>query len=716
MKRAYCLLSKSRLVFALTVCAATARADVETADFTNIFQFDYKIDHMPDLDQRRATAPGILGLPNDGSVHCAPTSTLNLMIYCANHGFPEVWPGPGNYQSGLYNVATLNDLALGISMETGLPNGTGGQALFDGTKSWLTQSAPGRFTVSSYWASGNEAPTLTMLAQAAINGSIVSIGYGRYSVIGQFGDVDVLARDGGHCVTLSRALRNGNVQTLAMRDPADSSDSLFSQSDFGNREVTATDRAITTAFSLDELRVVSALAYDVNKSKNAYIDRYVAIKPKQGYSWQSSLVAPLSSEIKIFKVASFLGGVDSGAEQSFAVDGTVIDAVISPEQTSILMVQTPKAGGATELLELNLLDGKTSKIATVPDAKSLHFSRHRKLYVAAPNLISIVDLVEKKVVSSKVPPFPVAALAYDDKTDDLVLLCSDAKKLVRWHDGLLIQPCIFDLSSLVMGGASTLAIDPTDGEVFFATEKSSTIFAVTDDGSVIPCIMPWDLTGFAFPTALDLDDMGHLFVAAGAKLVEFEFSAAAGWQPLVSSPFTGLSVGTEFRVTRSRSNYNKLTMSGPEWRDLDPSQLAGLVDAPFIPDCDGAPSNLEYGAGKAGEFGVPHLVGLDLPTLGTSTSIQLSNGRPGALPVLFLGTQQAALPFDGGVIHLVPAFVLSIPAPIAVDGTLTLSGVLPGDAALCGLTLYHQMLFVDPLASGFYNTALTNGLARTLGS
>jgi hypothetical protein len=705
----------SRFAISITLLAATARADVETAVYFNDQLFAYEIVHMPDLDQWRGTKLGVPGLPNDGKVHCAPTSTLNLMIYCANHGFPEVWPGPGNYQDGLYDVATLNDLALGIAMSTDLPNGTSGTALFDGTRSWLTSSAPGRFTVTAYAASYKYAPRLTSLAKSAIGGSVVSICYGRYTVTGTYLGLDVLARDGGHCVTLSRALRNGDEQLLAVRDPADSGDSAYLQSDFGNREVEVTDRQVAVALSPNHVRTMSSISYDVAKEKNAYIDRYISIKPKQGYSWQPS-PSTFTTAFAVHHSAHFHGGTTSGSEQVYAIAGVILDAVIAPDQTSMALLVVPKAGSPAELQELDLLDGMVSKIATVPGASSLHFSRHRTLYVAAPGLITLVDLDEKKADGSVLPQYPVSAIAYDDKADELVVLCADAKKLLRWGEGLGAEPRVFDLSNLVMGGASTITIDPTDGEVFFATEKSPQIFGVVDDGTIIPCIAPWDLAGAPFPTALDFDDIGHLFAVAGGKTFEFEYAAATGWSSVAGSPFAGLAVGKGFRVTRSRNNIDPTTMPATEWRDLDPNSISDLVDGPFVPDCDGSPANLEYGAGKPGGFGTPQLVALDLPTLGKETAIRLENGRPGAMPLLLLGSQQAALPFDGGVLHLVPSIVIPIPVPIAADGTLTLSGTLPGDANLCGVTLHHQMMFVDPGAAGFHQLAFTNGLARTLGS
>jgi len=131
--------------------------------------------------------------------------------------------------------------------------------------------------------------------------------------------------------------------------------------------------------------------------------------------------------------------------------------------------------------------------------------------------------------------------------------------------------------------------------------------------------------------------------------------------------------------------------------------------------CTNPASNATYGVGKPGTNGVPFLQALDLPIVGAMATIRVSNALPGAFSTLFLGVQQASIPFDGGALLVNNPLVISIPIPFDVAGSWTLAGQMPNDPSLCGLTLYHQVMYVDPGASGFYQTAQTNGLARTLG-
>ncbi len=125
--------------------------------------------------------------------------------------------------------------------------------------------------------------------------------------------------------------------------------------------------------------------------------------------------------------------------------------------------------------------------------------------------------------------------------------------------------------------------------------------------------------------------------------------------------------------------------------------------------------NASYGSGKAGTKGVPTLTSSQLPSLGATSSITLGNGKPGAAPLLFVGLNSSNQSFDGGKLLVQPQLILTLPV-IPQNGTLSIAGTLPADPTLCGVTIYHQMMFADAGASGPYHTAQTAGLARTLGN
>ena len=122
-----------------------------------------------------------------------------------------------------------------------------------------------------------------------------------------------------------------------------------------------------------------------------------------------------------------------------------------------------------------------------------------------------------------------------------------------------------------------------------------------------------------------------------------------------------------------------------------------------------------YGEGKPGTFGVPTLKGLGLPILGATAGIRVDGGLPGAPSILFLGASGLSIPFDGGTLLASPDVILNLP-PFDADGRLDILAPLPDNPGMCGLSLFYQVLFFDPGASGGYGLALTNGLHRTFGS
>ncbi len=127
--------------------------------------------------------------------------------------------------------------------------------------------------------------------------------------------------------------------------------------------------------------------------------------------------------------------------------------------------------------------------------------------------------------------------------------------------------------------------------------------------------------------------------------------------------------------------------------------------------CPNTPATtLPYGAGKPGTNGVPVLFSVNPPVLGGSSTLKLVSGAPNAGPAfLFLGLGPASVPFDGGVLLVVPALSLNLPS-LDVSGELTLPAAIVRDAKLCGVSLYMQVFVVDPGAAGFYHTAQSNAL------
>ncbi len=114
-----------------------------------------------------------------------------------------------------------------------------------------------------------------------------------------------------------------------------------------------------------------------------------------------------------------------------------------------------------------------------------------------------------------------------------------------------------------------------------------------------------------------------------------------------------------------------------------------------------------YGVGYPGTFGIPVLAPRANPILNHTFSIDLSNSLGAAtIGLVFAGTAEASTPTSaGGTLLVTP--VVAIPVTIP-SGGVTLSGSLPNDATLSGVSLYFQGLEADAGA--------TNGISFSAGA
>jgi subtilisin-like proprotein convertase family protein len=161
--------------------------------------------------------------------------------------------------------------------------------------------------------------------------------------------------------------------------------------------------------------------------------------------------------------------------------------------------------------------------------------------------------------------------------------------------------------------------------------------------------------------------------------------------------------------------------SAGAWRlrlaDIDPDDGGALRGwsmhvTPTGPCVDVVATAQSYGAGTSGTLGVPALSAQTDPEPGQTLVVFAGNssGAP-AQALLAVGFQLASIPGKGGVLLVDPAFSFPLLLPAA---GLTLPAVLPGDASLCGLTLYLQTLQADVAAP--QGVAFSRGLQLVFGA
>ena len=265
-------------------------ADFDISRYSSGSSYELLMSNMPDFDQQRT------GLANDGGMHCVPTANANLFAYAANHGFPGLAPGQSNWQSNSNHAAGTNFIdRLGDAMGTSGNFGTYHGNAWRGVRQILREEGfDDIFVVEHESTSVFNRVLLKEIAQAGVlRNAIQTICYGRYDNLGTncWGNT-VLARDGGHCMTVVGVERDGNDRTITYHDPW-TSDSINQQSTF-----TATTR--NAPFVNDLVRSSSVfwsclqplqgkgmnrIMRNLNSSQERYIDSRIAIRPSQCYAW-----------------------------------------------------------------------------------------------------------------------------------------------------------------------------------------------------------------------------------------------------------------------------------------------------------------------------------------------------------------------------------------------------------------------------------------------
>ncbi|MCZ6836871.1 MAG: hypothetical protein O7G85_13930 [Planctomycetota bacterium] len=578
----------------------SVQADVVTSFYTNSSSYGYEIYHMPDLDQKRANLDGGFGLPGSGAMYCVPTSTMNLIMYAANHGFPSVDPFPNLWQlQSQYNLAGLELLDLGNNhMGTSPTDGTNGNQWMNGTKSWLDPH--GFFTISQYTASGSYSPRTHGITQTAVSGALVAFAYGRFDVLGTLHGRPWVMRDGGHCVTLSKTNDGFGNNVIYVRDPADDPDSagglsfLSTQSPFGNRKLDADDVNFQYGVLASQWRTMTALNYNPAASRVSLIDQYIAIAPKSGYSFTngptfnfhfSNPYKMLGSKIPTSEIISLDGISD------------IMDMVIHPDHYWQVILTEDPAGGPPKLGPARR---NTSQLKDSPvvDAEKIFFGRNRKLYLLSPTQLYCIDFdddawpIEASAILPGVGPHD--ALTYDDLTDEVIVLSIAEQSLLMYPSTLPVgsPPTVLNLpGTVLMAGEASIACSPMEpGTFWIASEGSNSIYGVSSSPlargvSVEEVTFP----SITDPTSVDFDDAGNMYVVSNGAVIQLMRNKAGdGWDEASAddAPFGGAVVGTMFRVTRSRTNHVDTEHEGPIWRNLDPDTET-LETGEFEEDCTG---------------------------------------------------------------------------------------------------------------------------------
>lgn len=569
-------------VFALAgLCVASqqAGADVEYAYYVNSGIWGFDLSHMSDLDQVRD------GLPGNGGMYCVPTASMNMFAYVANHGFPEVFPGPGYWQASsgpAYDEMTGNLLLLGAVMGTTPEDGTGGTGWENGMEAVLNNT--GKFDIINKWSGGSYSPLVREMAQQVALGGIVACAYGRYTVLGTIDGVPVIDRGGGHAVTMQKALANSPTSgVMWYRDPADSSDE-FTQSPYGSREMPFAaglyrlDWQPLTVLAMDRM-VITPPPSD---GRLRIIDQYMAIRPKSGYAFQ-----PSSNGLSIIvaNISEFFVGqtFDINLDQ---LGGQMIDGLVNAEQTGVFVLVDPDDGGIEELHAVYPFEEEPRLIGQLLRADHLAISPMGPVYAASSAALMCIDPGVLNPVPIQIPiPQPPCDISFDPVNDQVVLLSPNGILMMTASDlkGPVMETDIPD--SVPLNSESSMSVNPADGTIWVITPGNDSMYGLTPVIGGPLLVEELEFDEIVRPLSIDVDDKGTLFVNTMDGLFCVSQDKDGNWTVKEDDLFGDLPPGTRFYASKSSSNFDPVNHVGPDYRHLFPDEL--LTIGTFVPACPG---------------------------------------------------------------------------------------------------------------------------------
>jgi hypothetical protein len=622
--------SRARLAVAvwlsLGVPAAT-EAGI-TGHWTSFQDWEYATTQMPDLDQGRGVGPGVIALPNNGYMYCAPTATNNVLLYAIHHGSAQLlagWsappgynPAPGNWfdwragpagTDAFYNHGGTNVAQFGTLMGTHAFNGTSFLGIYRGAR---IAFGP-RFNIQGYLMSPFYTPNLTRVGQAGMERGAIIVVVGYYQILGYALGYPVVARTGGHVLTLSRARRLGPNCWAWCRDPADDlvpfpppQAVLTAQDNFRDRAYTVVDGWVLYAqpgFPL-HFRYVSAFLGPgaAPPGQVLLLDGFLTVRPR------SALVR------RAFGGAVGVPSLERVEPATWSDASQIEELIPSPSGTEILdyaqfgagaaaVILTAPAteGGPAQVWLVNQYTSESEMVAEIAGATALVAGMPPDVWVHAGDTIHLVwiDPTEAEYPDGDPPgallgsitlPGNAELVRFDDRNRRLLAFDMDDRVVhfVTPADPPLIEsralPAEFPAGNGLSGDVEVL--DDADG-AFLASVDGATSVVELDLGDPISVTGVVNVAGIAEVCDVAIGD-GRLFVSGDQQVKEYERDMDGEWVEVAEGDFAGTEVEDAFRVVRSQTNFDPALHEGKDYNNVNPPELVpGAIAPPCLGDVDG---------------------------------------------------------------------------------------------------------------------------------
>lgn len=559
----------------LLAAVGPASADLTAAAYINNTTYNYKLVHMPDWDQRRNA------LGNTGNMYCAPTATMNLFAYAANHGFPGTNPGPGTWlPQGQYNAGSIWLVLMGINMGTHPTDGTGG-----GWGPGAALFASGSFmTTQRYSNNSNYTATIGKMTKKAIQGSVVAFNYGKYKRTGFNGSIPIVTRTGGHVVTLTESLRSGSSRTLRFRDPwTGDDDSLSNQSSFANKTVNPVTKTFQLSGAITNREVITEGTGSDGNYYYRIFESFLTCRPFYGIQFLNtgdSAATTLQTVVPQWFSGSPLPPTTLNVPTGHELHDVAFNF---DEEEAIVITKTGAIAVFFNLGRIDILANTYAPIPTPIQPAVMCVGRNNAIFISDGGKIHRIDQDGQTEVATSNTPI-VSRMAYNDENDELVVLSIPNRQLVRFNQDLGVIATFNVPTAVPMGGSGWLTVSRETNRVWFCTSSSNNLFGFIFGSGPIFSQQTINNLGLVSPQGLSSDDEGKLYVTSqGIRRVLKRNPDTNVWAFDLLSPFHGQPGGGQFAMNVSRTNLAPGAEDGPEFVNIE---LTDFVDEPEeILDC-----------------------------------------------------------------------------------------------------------------------------------
>jgi hypothetical protein len=545
---------------------------------------------IPDFDQVRAFRqnPFTPGLPNNGNMYCVPTSTVNVLAYLTNNGYPSIGGAPQNWQVADYNFLTQGLFNVGQSMNTNAQGGTGVPGWAQGTRSVLNAYYPGKFQVSWRMSSRQYAPTAREMYEVMKRGALVTFAFGYYVEA----QPNVFRRVGGHCMTLTGVTNAcGPNPTIRFNDPADDQASLFTQSNFATSQSVMTPRqAFFQTGNLFQNRAQEELVgYNApvigGRQARVFLDCYVAIWPRFALAGRNRVGAEPDRKLAIIRPISVNGDVHD-VEIDVPVPGNQEIGAMAL-QPDLMTAWVATKGPTPTMYAFSPSEGTFTPAGALTEPKAMAFGRYGEMYLLDGGLLKTIDVSSgsPSLVAFRAPVGEIDALAYRDSNDALYTLSLAAGALTRYATPVLADSptASFALPAGVeIVGDPSMAVGP-DGSVFVTGSGNAEIYRLTFNDLTLAFDLTETIshTSIASPRSLQVDSDGRVTFSSNGVLRQLAASGGGGgggWVELANPDLDGRT-GDSVVVSLDRDNYD------PEFTDADDINILPAEQPLGEPEC-----------------------------------------------------------------------------------------------------------------------------------